>query len=98
MQSFEYLSVRYWSKEINGHGARVRAAIASPSLDHTLPGFKKRGQLLQSKRTEGACIATRLRLHSQNHLARPLGLPLQAAAATRRRRDTLYRNQRKGKA
>ena len=57
-------------------------------LDHTLPEFKTRGQLLQSKHIEGACIATRLRLHSQSRLARPLGLPLQAAAARRRRRDT----------
>ncbi len=55
-------------------------------LDHTLPTFKKRGQLLQSKRTEGASIVARPSLRSQPP-ARPLGLPLQAASATRRRRD-----------
>ena len=88
MKSFDYLLVRYWSIEINWTGCGF-GPRSHHHLDHTLPGFKKRGQLLQSKRTEGACIATRLRLHSQSRLARPLGLPLQAAAATRRRRDAV---------
>ena len=90
MQSFEYLSVRYWPKEINGTGCGF-GPRSHHHLDHTLPGFKKRGQLLQSKRTEGACILARPRLHSQRAVGATTGAALQAAAATRRRRGTPHR-------
>ena len=81
MQSFEYLSVRYWPKEINGTGYGF-GPRSHHHLDHTLPGFKKRGQLLQSKRTEGACIAARTSLHSPSRRRDHWGCPAS------RRRDT----------
>ena len=81
MQSFEYLSVRYWPKEINGTGYGF-GPRSHHHLDHTLPGFKKRGQLLQSKRTEGTCIAARPSLHS------PCGRRDHWGCPASRRRDT----------
>ena len=51
---------------------------------------------MQSKRTEGACIAAQPSLRSQKQSPRPLGLPLQAASATRRRRDAAAAARRTG--
>ena len=40
MKSFEYLSVRYWSEEVNGTGCGF-GPRSHHHLDHTLPTFKK---------------------------------------------------------
>jgi hypothetical protein len=91
MQSFEYLSVRYWSKEINGHGVRVRAEIARTHLDHTLPRVQKVRAAVAIEAHRGACIAARPRLRSQSRRRDHWGCPCKppprhAAAATPPRR------------
>ena len=77
MQSFEYLSVRYWYKETTGTwcAGSGRDRITHHHLDHTLPRFKKRGQLLQSKRTEGASIVARPSWHSPSRRRDHWGCP-----------------------
>ena len=96
MQSFEYLSVRYWYKETTGTwcAGSGRDRITHHHLDHTLPRFKKRGQLLQSKRTEGACIAARTSLHSPSRRRDHWGCPASRRPCKpppRRRRGTPHR-------
>ena len=88
MQLLEHHSVRYWSKEINGHGVRVRAAIASHISITRCPRSKSEGSCC-NRSAPREPPSLRDRACTARAVGATTGAALQAAAATRRRRDAV---------
>ena len=88
MQSFEYLSVRYWYKETTGTWCAGSGRDRITHLDHTLPSSKREGSCCNrnaprepASLREQACTA--------RAVGATIGAALQAAAPASRRRDAV---------